>query len=66
MSLDAVAVLPLSISEFDCFSLGATPVSYDAVASECAWLAWYCLSEESTLYLLYLSNVIYVMVALYV
>ena len=51
MSLDAVAVLPLSISEFDCFSLGATPVSYDAVASECAWLAWYCLSEESALYL---------------
>ena len=47
MSLDAVAVLPLSISEFDCFSLGATPVSYDAVASECAWLAWYCVSEES-------------------
>jgi hypothetical protein len=57
VSLDAVAVLPLSISEFDCFSLGATPVSYDAVASECAWLAWYCLSEESALYLCYGSSI---------
>ena len=47
MSFDVVAVLPLSSSEFDRFSLGVTPVSYDAVASECAWLAWYCVSEES-------------------
>jgi hypothetical protein len=41
VSFDAVAVLPLSSSELDCFSLGAMSVSYDAVASERAWLAWY-------------------------
>ena len=47
MSLDAVAVLPLSSSELECFSLGGTPVSYDAVASGGTWLAWYCVLEES-------------------
>ena len=46
MSLDAVAVSPLSNSELDCIGLVATAVSYDAVASECAWFAWYRVSEE--------------------
>ena len=46
MSLDAVAVPPLSNSELDCIGLVATAVSYDAVASECAWFAWYRVSEE--------------------
>ena len=46
MSLDAVAVPPLSNSELDCIGLAARTVSDDAVASECAWFAWYRVSEE--------------------
>ena len=46
MSLDAVAVSLLSNSELDCIGLVATAVSYDAVASESAWFAWYSVSEE--------------------
>ena len=46
MSLDAVAVPPLSNSELDCIGLAATTVSYDAVATECASFAWYRVTEE--------------------
>ena len=49
MSLDAVVVLPLSSSELDCFSLGTMSVSHDAVASECAWLAWYSVFRGAIL-----------------
>ena len=45
VSLDAVAVLlVLSSSELACCTVGSTPVSYDAVASECAWFSWYSVS----------------------
>ena len=46
MSLDAVAVSLLSNRELDFIGLVATAVSYDAVAAECAWFAWYRVSEE--------------------
>ena len=46
MSLDAIAVPPLSNSDLALMSLGATTVSHDAVASVCAWFALYSVSEE--------------------